>query len=471
MSRDNPFADFDAPGAESTGGSIKSTSIDETLRPGARSVSVDETLRPGAQVPASSHFEPDTVAVGDAPAESDQESSYRPDNPLVGAATGLLNLMGALRNTAFHDDQSRLRREAVGLIKAFEAEARRRGIDDQTVVRARYALCSALDDVVHNTPWGGSGAWRQENLLVTFHREAEGGEKFFVILERLLQAPDDQRPLLELMYLCLCLGFQGRYRVLGPSGQAQLEEIRARVHRAIQTASAEQLARLSPFGGDFAVTTKARRRFALPPLWSVAALTAAFLLALYGALLFNLNRASDPPARALAALRPAPPLASSATMEMAAVAPSPARPTMPVDFLRREIDQGLVEVDIVEERLIVRFQGDGLFASGSAQVKEAFVPVIQRVGRSLEDYPGGILVTGHTDNIPIRTLRFPSNWHLSQARAEAVRAILTGVMVDPERVIAEGKSDAEPLVANDTPANRALNRRVDISLLSPVPPG
>ncbi|MGF1525996.1 MAG: type VI secretion system protein TssL, long form [Candidatus Competibacterales bacterium] len=158
-------------------------------------------------------------------------------------------------------------------------------------------------------------------------------------------------------------------------------------------------------------------------------------------------------------------------MEMAAVAPSPARPTMPVDFLRREIDQGLVEVDIVEERLIVRFQGDGLFASGSAQVKEAIVPVLQRVVRSLEDYPGGILGTGLTDNIPIRTLRFPSNWHLSQARAEAVRAILTGVMVDPERVIAEGKSDAEPLVANDTPANRALNRRVDISLLSPVPPG
>ncbi|PZQ64399.1 MAG: type VI secretion system protein TssL, partial [Variovorax paradoxus] len=74
-------------------------------------------------------------------------------------------------------------------------------------------------------------------------------------------------------------------------------------------------------------------------------------------------------------------------------------------------------------------------------------------------------ITGHSDNQPIRSLRYPSNWHLSTARADAVKTALTS-LVDPARMKAEGKADAEPVAANDTPANRARNRRVDIVLLT-----
>jgi type VI secretion system protein ImpK len=73
-------------------------------------------------------------------------------------------------------------------------------------------------------------------------------------------------------------------------------------------------------------------------------------------------------------------------------------------------------------------------------------------------------VTGHTDNVRIRTASFPSNWHLSEARAHTVRQILLRNGLPPERVRAEGRADGEPVAANDTQTNRALNRRVEITL-------
>ena len=75
------------------------------------------------------------------------------------------------------------------------------------------------------------------------------------------------------------------------------------------------------------------------------------------------------------------------------------------------------------------------------------------------------MVVGHTDNIPIRSLLFPSNWHLSRERAESVKTILAQHVSRPERIKREGRGSAEPLVANDSPQQRARNRRVEITLL------
>ena len=94
------------------------------------------------------------------------------------------------------------------------------------------------------------------------------------------------------------------------------------------------------------------------------------------------------------------------------------------------------------------------------------LPVLKRIGEALAEVKGEVLITGHTDNQPIRSLRYPSNWHLSAARADAVKA-RSRRLVEPARMRAEGKADAEPVAANDTPANRARNRRVEIVLLSP----
>ena len=91
---------------------------------------------------------------------------------------------------------------------------------------------------------------------------------------------------------------------------------------------------------------------------------------------------------------------------------------------------------------------------------------MRRIAEALAQVPGRILVTGHTDNQPIRTLRYPSNWHLSQDRADAVKTEVTKT-VKPDRMRSEGRADSEVVADNSTPPGRAKNRRVEITLFVP----
>ena len=90
------------------------------------------------------------------------------------------------------------------------------------------------------------------------------------------------------------------------------------------------------------------------------------------------------------------------------------------NFLDPQIRQGLVDVIEDADKTTVRIRGDGLFASGSANVKPAFLPLLAQIGKELNTVQGRVLVTGHSDSVPIHTLQFPSNWHLAKARADSV---------------------------------------------------
>ncbi|MCY1507242.1 type VI secretion system peptidoglycan-associated domain protein [compost metagenome] len=114
---------------------------------------------------------------------------------------------------------------------------------------------------------------------------------------------------------------------------------------------------------------------------------------------------------------------------------------------------------------MVVLRGDGLFASGSDRVLDRYAPVLARVADALNAVEGNVLVSGFSDDQPIRSVRFPSNWQLSQARADAVKAMIATRLSRPERLRAEGRGDADPLVPNDSAANRARNRRVEVTLL------
>ncbi|MFT3858226.1 MAG: type VI secretion system protein TssL, long form [Aquabacterium sp.] len=113
---------------------------------------------------------------------------------------------------------------------------------------------------------------------------------------------------------------------------------------------------------------------------------------------------------------------------------------------------------------MITLRGDGLFEAGSASLSENREAIMTRIAQALVRVPGNILITGHTDNQPIRSMRFPSNWHLSQERADTVRDLLESNGVAKERIRSEGRADGEPVVDNTTPANRALNRRVEVIL-------
>ena len=390
-------------------------------------------------------------------------------NPLEAAAMPLLSLIMRLKNTSSHPDPERLRLKMIEEVKNFAVNARDRGIHEKIVFRARYVLCTTLDEVVLNTPWGRASEWSESSLLITFHNETWGGEKFFELLDALLPDPRKNLHLLELMYLCLAFGFQGRYRLLD-NGRSRLEEQRERAYNGIRTARGEFERELSPHWRG--VSNQRNPLIRYVPLWVVAAVAAALLLLAYAIFNWLLNSASDPVLTALSALRGD----TVATVQRGGITAAAA--TVKPDanlaqvsrnlraLLQPQVQQGLLEVREDPDRTIIRIRGDGLFDSGKAEVKPAFQNLLQQIGAELNKTQGRVLVTGHSDNVPIRTLQFPSNWHLSKARADSVMKILSASNASPNRFLSEGRADSEPVAPNDSPRNRALNRRVDIVLPS-----
>lgn len=136
------------------------------------------------------------------------------------------------------------------------------------------------------------------------------------------------------------------------------------------------------------------------------------------------------------------------------------------DALEDEIADGQVTVEKEATKIIIRIQEKGSFPSGSASMDPGFEGVVDRISQVLAAKPGKIVVAGHTDNVPIRSGRFRSNWELSAARAVTVlHALLRNPGLDPNRVLVEGYADTRPLVDNDSAENRAKNRRVELVLI------
>lgn len=131
-----------------------------------------------------------------------------------------------------------------------------------------------------------------------------------------------------------------------------------------------------------------------------------------------------------------------------------------------EIERGLIIVDHDEDHIIIRFPDDAAFGSGSDWLEPQMVPIIQRVGELIAEYEMYVIVGGHTDNIPIYTERYRSNWELSAARAISVAHELTWLSnLNEEYLYVVGNGDARPIATNATPEGRSSNRRVDILLM------
>lgn len=166
-------------------------------------------------------------------------------NPLAGAAAALLAEAVRLRHAGQAEDLHALNRRLGDELRLFEQRALQAGIESSEVMAARYVLCTLLDEAVVTTPWGNESEWSQMSLLSRFHNETFGGEKFFRLLERLGRNPVKHLALLELMYLCLALGFEGQYRVL-PRGMLELEAIRDALYRQIRQLRGDVPREISP---------------------------------------------------------------------------------------------------------------------------------------------------------------------------------------------------------------------------------
>jgi type VI secretion system protein ImpK len=404
---------------------------------------------PPAPAPASSAG---PGGVDPSPALPPELPPYASLNPLVQAAAPLLSAAPRLRAMLQHANPALLRAQLVESVQRFESAARAQGLPNDQVVAARYVLCTLIDESAASTPWGGSGAWAAQSLLVHFHNEAWGGEKVFQLLARLAENPQQHRPLLELVYCALALGFEGRYKVQA-DGRAQLDSIRQRLAAKLRELAGPAPRELSP---QWQGAAAAPQRLADGiPLWAIGALLALVLLALFVVLRLTLNAQTDATFTALQAIAvPAPPPPA---------APATPPPPRLAQLLQPDIAAGLLQVEDLADRSVVILRGDGLFAAGSADVVASAQPLFGRIAAALAQLPGPVMVSGHSDSVPIRTLRYPSNWHLSKDRANSVKEVLAQTL-PAARLSAEGRADTEPVADNATAEGRARNRRVEISL-------
>jgi type VI secretion system protein ImpK len=388
------------------------------------------------------------------------------DNALTAAAATLLQLLARLRNTATPPNSGDLRERAVQEVRNFEQRARAAAVPMELLRPAHYALCASIDDVVLNTPWGGSGGWDSRSLISTFHQEVRSGERFFDLLAQMSQKPGAFLPVIELMYLCLSLGFMGRYR-LSPRGVGEIDRLREETYAVIARQRATADAGLSPHWEGVAAPYRPSR--ASVPLWVAAVLGLAIIAGVFAFVMSGLADSSDD---LYARMIAAPPASMPTIARVGTVTPPPPPPPSleptSVDrlrtFLKPEIDQGLVSVLGTDSTPIVRISNKGMFPSGSGVLQSAYEPILMRIGTALSAEKGNVQVIGYTDNQPIHTVQFPSNFQLSAARAQAARAVVARTVGDPSRLAAEGRADADPIAPNATPEGREQNRRIEIVL-------
>lgn len=145
-----------------------------------------------------------------------------------------------------------------------------------------------------------------------------------------------------------------------------------------------------------------------------------------------------------------------------------------MEWLYRQLDEyiqqnnleGTVVLGVEERGLLIRFKDQVLFDSGKAVIRKDGEPIVQSIGEILKQNDRAIRVEGHTDNVPMHSLLYPSNWELSTARAvNVVKYFIEKVGIAPKRLSAAGYSEYHPIADNDTAENRQKNRRVDVVIL------
>ncbi|WPN45366.1 type IVB secretion system protein IcmH/DotU [Pseudomonas sp. P8_241] len=211
-------------------------------------------------------------------------------NSLVAAASGLFSDVVRLKHSDIREDLTALNERLTAGINLFEVQALHNGVESSQVMTARYVLCTVIDEAVVTTPWGNESEWSQKSLLSSFHNETFGGEKVFQLLEQLSKSPIKHLPLLELMYLCLSLGFEGKYRVQA-RGLLELEGLRDALYRQIRQLRGDVPRELSPHWEG--LNDQRRRLVRIVPAWMVVLFTSVCLVVMYSGFAWVLGERRD----------------------------------------------------------------------------------------------------------------------------------------------------------------------------------
>jgi len=417
--------------------------------------------RPGGARRAGAETQPDVVRVPPSRGGGERGPAAGGDlnvadflsggrNPILRAATPLLTIASRLQSAVAHADVPALRNQAMHEVRAFDDRLRSAGITPDDALVARYLLCTFFDSAVLNTPWGAQSDWSGQSLLVVFHKEKSGGEKFFQILERVSAQPARYIDVIELQYVCLLLGYEGMYRI-DERGQTRLAELQHGLFRIIRETRQLRDEELSPHWQG--VEDKRNPIFRYVPWWIVGCAGLAVIVIAFVIYNSKLNTAAAPIKAAL----------SKPSVQLEYSAPAPPRPTRLKELLAPQEQAGQLTVEDFGDKTVVTLIASNLFRSGRADVNREHEDTLQAIALALNEVPGKVLVVGHTDDQPVRSLQFADNFELSRERAVAVAGVLRISLANFGRVEWVGVGSTQPryLPAN-TSENRARNRRVEI---------
>lgn len=389
-------------------------------------------------------------------------------NVLVNAFSPLLEFAPELENAQPPENPEALRTRLLDELVRCRDATMAQGSSLERADQAAWLVAALLDDLALNTPWGGASAWPRQPLVVMLRGDVDAGAQFFARLEELERHPNRDREMLELQYHCMALGFRGKYRVPGRSGDRSLNAVRVAAARFLRDSDAEG-AQLSP-NWKGVIASDEPQRF-IVPIWVMVAAAAVIATAIHIGMSMSLSsqavelsalvRALPPPTRtdvtrASPKVDAPPPVAVDFALlpEFQAAAP---------DELKRALS-GTESVSLA--RLVIQASNPELFQSSRAQLTDGFDPLIASVAKVIlenQELIGDITVVGHTDGVPLqKTNPLSTNQRLSEARAAEIADILVQNGVPKERVRSEGRAATDPVADDGTREGRALNRRVEV---------
>ncbi len=402
------------------------------------------------------------------------------DNYALASALPVFDIIVRAQSNA-PSDVGRLHTVLADEIREFEQALSRKGVPAVNRQVLVYALTATADDIILNAEWSRGSDWTSRTLVSSFFRETIGGERFFVLLQQMMDMQQSMIRELEFFFYCLQFGFKGKYR-FAKDKYDEFARVRGELYMALVNIRGEPHHELSPSWQG--VYTRRRLPLSYHSLSIALCLIGAVMLFIFLTLKFILSQQINAAVNNVAELSyvtaptlepviPPPPSAAPVPQPPAMPLPRPAPPPAVTELvvtlnaiasmLEPYVANGSIAITISPTELVIRTLKE-VFATGSDRMAPPYPVVIAAVGKALAQANGSIVIVGHTDSVPIKNPQFPNNESLSLARADTVSEVIGEYVKDKQRISATGMGDKEPIATNGTPEGRASNRRIEITL-------
>lgn len=382
--------------------------------------------------------------------------------PLVSHAAIIINFAIDLKNSNKNYDLNRLRNLAVKLLTRYRQTLIDLSISERDAAAAHYILCATIDDAMLSHPGISGTNWAENGLTAHYHRDVNSGEKFFQVIKNTLSTRKPSKQIVLLLYYCFSLCFEGKLRVSNKRNQEKKYYINHLYRHLIEdygnnnSSLGINIDNIPPFA-------KTNNKKIISIMFFVFTIINIFFVLTYFTMLSPTKNDVLAQIAALSRHRSPPYPEIRQTQARTTSVPTKTSLSLELDYLlRAEIQNGSIDIKENESgQAIIRIHTHSFFASASDQLDPASIALVNNITDVIASLTNKITVVGHTDSLPIKSRRFPSNHALSLARAESVKRLIQPAMPGVI-IVSEGRGNAEPLASNKTAEGRALNRRIEI---------